>query len=369
VERKQALRVEPRHSVTQRTLEAAVIGGAILGGGGGGHAQDAYELGALALEIGPPAIVDACDLPDDALLFTVGLVGAPAAPDRWVKPADYVRAVELLTQHVGRTPAGLISNENGPVATINGWLQSARLGIPVVDAPCNGRAHPLSARGAMGLHRLPRYVASAAAVGGNPQTQRHVEIVEDGSVEHVARVLREAAVEAGGFVAIARNPTTASYVRGHAAVGALSHAIQLGSKVVAAREIGPREMIEVAAHTLQGCTTELGIVTHASRSTRDGYDIGDVVIETSHDRYALKYCNEYLTLDHNEQRLASFPDLITIFWIETGLPVASADVAKGMEVGVLWTAAHNLILGAGMRDPALHVALEQLVGEPLGCGG
>jgi DUF917 family protein len=243
-----------------------------------------------------------------------------------------VEAAELLSKHLNRSPAGLISNENGPVATVNGWLQSAMLGIPVIDAPCNGRAHPLSTMGAIGLHLVPGYVASAAAGGGNAEMQRY--FVLDGSVEHAGKLLRQAAVEAGGFAAIARNPTTVGYVRTHAAVGALSQAINLGSKLLGARDLGPREMIEVAAPSLNGRATECGIVGHVTRSTRDGYDIGDVLISTNENTYGLKYCNEYLTLEVNGHRLASFPDLITLLWIETGLPVASAEVTEGMEVSV-----------------------------------
>lgn len=43
---------------------------------------------------------------------------------------------------------------------------SAMAGIPVVDAPCNGRAHPLALIGSLGLHRFPKHRTWTAAVGG-----------------------------------------------------------------------------------------------------------------------------------------------------------------------------------------------------------
>jgi len=52
----------------------------------------------------------------------------------------------------GLSISGLISSEVGALGVVNGWVQSAALQIPVIDAPANGRAHPL---GLMGFDGAP----------------------------------------------------------------------------------------------------------------------------------------------------------------------------------------------------------------------
>ncbi len=82
---------------------------------------------------------------------TVSALGAPAAPEKFVKPMDYVRTVETITDFLGIPVYGLITNEMGGLSSVNGLTHSAVLGIPVMDASCNGRAYPMAAMGAMSL--------------------------------------------------------------------------------------------------------------------------------------------------------------------------------------------------------------------------
>ena len=49
------------------------------------------------------------------------------------------------------------------------------LGIPLIDAPCNGRAHPTGVMGSLNLHRDPNYITTMTCVGGRKELGRHVE--------------------------------------------------------------------------------------------------------------------------------------------------------------------------------------------------
>ena len=183
-------------------VEAAVLGGAVLGGGGGGSMALGRRNGLLAVELGAPELVDLEDLPADATLVTVSAVGAPAAKSAHVLPIHYVRAVELLIKYGDTSVDGLISNECGGLATVNGWLQAASLGVPVVDAPCNGRAHPTGLMGSLGLHQRHGYVSIQAAVGGDPAAGRYLETFARGTLERTAALVLQASVQAGGRVAV-----------------------------------------------------------------------------------------------------------------------------------------------------------------------
>jgi DUF917 family protein len=157
-----------RLRLTEEIARAAVLGGSVLGGGGGLMAEG-LKMAQLAVQLASPELIDTDDLKEDAILLNVSMVGAPSAKGKYLEPLYYNRALELLHEKINKPVAGIITNEAGGVATVNGWLQSAMSGIPVVDAPCNGRAHPTGIMGAMGLHREVNYQSVQAAVGGDPR--------------------------------------------------------------------------------------------------------------------------------------------------------------------------------------------------------
>lgn len=344
-------------------LEAAVLGGAVLGGGGGGSMEWGRKLGRLALELGTPELIDLKDLPEEATLLTVSAVGAPAARTAYVRPVHYIRAVELFIKFTGEQIGGLISNECGGLASVNGWIQAAALGIPLVDAPCNGRAHPTGLMGSMGLHKVAGYISQQAAVGGDPRTKSYVEVFVSGWLDVSASLVRQASVQAGGLVAVARNPVTVRYARENAAKGALSQCIRVGRAMLAAREKGPWQALEAAAEALRGKVVFTGRVASVSLETVGGFDVGKVIVQGDHKLAELTFWNEYITLEVDDRRIGTFPDLLTTLDVNTGLPVSSAEVSEGQDIAILHVSRNELILGNGMKHPELFLALEKATGK------
>lgn len=349
--------------VDREFVHDAVYGGALLGGGGGGALEEGLRQGLLAVEVGTVQLISLDQLQDDDVVLTVSSVGAPAAADQYVKPMDYVEAVRLLQEATGVKVAGLITSENGGGGTVNGWFQAAVLGLPVIDAPCNGRAHPTGLMGAMGLHRKRDFRSVQTAVGGDPARDRRVRLLIEAPLPVAAAAVRRAAVEAGGLVAVARNPVPASYVREHAAVGAISLAARVGRAMRAAIPRGGAAVAAAAAAALNGTVVAEGEVVHKQLVTEDGFDHGRVVVRSGGEDYALSFWNEYMTLQYKGQRLGTFPDLLATVATDTGRPVSSAEIREGMRVLLLHVPARNLILGAGMRDPELFRVVEQVLGE------
>src|SRR5699024_4356192 len=120
----------------------------------------------------------------------------------------------------------LMTNENGAATTINGWLQAAATGVPILDAPCNGRAHPTGSMGALNLSEVPNYESIQAFAGG--KGERAVSGIVVGSLSHAADTIRELSVKAGGMVGVCRNPVDVKYIKKHAAIGGITQAIELG---------------------------------------------------------------------------------------------------------------------------------------------
>ncbi|BAS28150.1 DUF917 domain-containing protein [Limnochorda pilosa] len=347
--------------LTLESVHRAALGGAFLGGGGGGARASGLQLGEMALAVGEPRLVRLDELREDDLIVTVSAVGAPAARDQYVKPMDYVAAVRALNERLEGRVAGLISSENGGLATLNGWFQSAVTGIPVVDATGNGRAHPTGVMGSMGLEAVADYRSIQAACGGNPATGHRLSLVVEASLAVADRIVREASVEAGGMVAVARNPVRAAYVAENGAVGSVSQAMDLGALIEAHQSEGGRAVAETLAGELGGRILAERPVRGYHVETVGGYDVGRLAVGD----IDLTFWNEYMTAERGDERLATFPDLIATLDAETGTPLPSAEVADGQHVVVVAVPKGRMILGAGLRRPEALKPAEEVIQKPL----
>jgi len=389
--------------LTEQHALRMALGGAVLGGGGGGWAGDGIRIAEIALRVGSPRLVDLDGLAPDDVVVTVSAVGAPAAPGRFVRPADYLEALQRLAAQLGRRVAAVMSSENGGTSSLNGWFQSAVTGIPLLDAAGDGRAHPTGVMGSMGLESVDGYVSRQVAVGGNPDAGTRIVVGVEGSIASADRTVRQAAVEAGGLVAVARNPVPASYVRHHGAPGALSEAMRVGEAMLGAyarmglsaahvralvlahtegslfglpaeeppglaREAGNRlpagageQVAEALAEALAGRVLSSGPISDCRLETRGGYDTGTLRV----DDVRLTFWNEFMTAENALGRLATFPDLIVALDAHTGLPLATAEVHNGCEVILVFAPRGRLMLADGVRRVENLRVIEDALGVPV----
>ena len=342
-------------------VDAAVAGGSVLAAGGGGWVKHGYLVGRTAVSYGTPRLATLDEIAGDTPVATVSAIGAPAARDWEMRPGDYVRALRLLMEALDEPVVGTITAQNGSSTTCNGWMQSAVLGTLVIDAAGDGRAHPTGKMGSMGLAADPGYQTVQAAAGGNRAQDRSLEVVTRGTVRHTAEVLRTAAVASGGFIAAARNPLPASYVREHGAVGAISFALELGEAMLAAEPSGAGSVIEAIADSLGGRIAGRGEVRGKQLRTEGGFDIGALQVG----ELELGFVNEYMTVESGGERLSTFPDVITTLSATDGRPVSIADIADGDEVAVLAVDKSQVPLGAGVKEPSVYPEVEEMLGKPL----
>jgi DUF917 family protein len=341
--------------LTHDVVEAAVLGGTILGGGGGGRIDMALDLARLAVTYGTPQLWSLDELEEHGLVAVVAAVGAPGAPHQHVTPAHYVRSLETLRGHLrqradsGRV-IGLAANENGAVGTINGWLQASVTGLPVLDAPCNGRAHPTALMGSLGLHRDEGYVAAAGFSGGSVDC--YLEGAVSGRLREVSRLVRAASIGAGGLVAVARNPVPVSRLAKDGAPGGISQAIHLG-QVLQARGVAG------VVSELGGQVIAEGVVDEFTIEQRGGFDVGRLRIGDVEARFV----NEYISVDAAGERVATFPELAMTFETSSGRPLVSAEVAVGLSATVVVAPRDALLLSTTMDMPELMAPVLKVMGR------
>lgn len=347
--------------LSKEMLKYALVGGTILGGGGGGSMEQGRISGDVALAYGNVNLLDISEIDESTLIVTASSVGAPAAIDKFALPKDYIRTIEILQNNTGLKLGGIITNENGGSATINGWIQASVLGLPLIDAPCNGRAHPTGTMGGMGLNNVPGFISYQAYAGGNPELGNRIEGFVSGDLIKSSTMVRQAAVHAGGLVAVARNVVEAGYVKKNGAINGISHAIETGKVFYEGLETSPIAAIEGVVKFLNGEIVVDGVVTEFDLVTKGGFDVGTVVV----DGVEMSFWNEYMTLESNGNRLYTFPDLIMSFDKETGMPLSTAEMSKGKSIIIIATKKDNIKLGAGMHDISLLKEIEPIVNKDI----
>jgi hypothetical protein len=342
-------------------VQTAVAGGSVLAAGGGGWVDHGLLVGTTAVQYGTPRLASLNEVDPEAMLATVSAIGAPAAQGWEMRPGDYVRALQLLMDAVGVPVVGTVTAQNGSSTTCNGWVASAVLGTLVIDAAGDGRAHPTGKMGSFGLAADDDYQTVQAVAGGNRSDNRYLEVVTRGTVRHTANVLRTAADQSGGFISAARNPLPASFVAQHAAVGAISFALDLGQAILAAEPSGPQRMIEATVSHLGGSILAQGPVAGKVLRTENAFDIGTIIVG----ELELGFVNEYMTAESAGQRLATFPDVLATLSTATGRIISIAQLREGDEVAVLHVPKANVPLGDGVKEPSVYPEVEAMLGKPL----
>lgn len=344
-------------------VEAAVRGGSVFACGGGGWADHGRMLGREAMAAGTPELVSVDELPPDAWIATAAAIGAPAGTTRWeMRGVDYVRAVSLLQDALGEPVAGLIIGQNGMSSTLNAWLPGAALGMAVVDAVGDIRAHPTGDMGSLGLAGSPEPTIQTAA-GGYRASDAYIELVTRGATARVSPVLRAASDQSGGFIASCRNPIRASYVAEHAALGGISMALALGAAILAAEPGGGAAVVDAICAATGGTILTRGrVLAKEVRYTSEAFDIGTITVEGDGATLTLHVMNEYMAVeDGTRARVATYPDVITTLDTD-GAPVSVGRVERGMELAVLHVPRALIPLSSSVRDPSVYPVVEQALG-------
>jgi preprotein translocase SecE subunit len=125
-------------------IEDISLGAARLGAGGGG---DPY-VGKLAAnsavrECGPVTLLDPLEVPDDALVVPIAMMGAPTVLcEKAIGGKEYKTLYNMVSQFYGREIYAFMPIEAGGVNSMLPIAAAARMGLPLVDADGMGRAFP-----------------------------------------------------------------------------------------------------------------------------------------------------------------------------------------------------------------------------------
>jgi len=347
-------------------------GSQLLGCGGGGNVQQGVNAYEAAFRIAEEKnrqveVITLEELmerhPEGGIIVTISGVGSPASPGAYTPPEYYPRLLELLEKQLpDQKIIGFISCELGASNTFEPFVPASILGVPVIDAPADGRAHPLGIQGSLGLEKKGLTVVQCAVGGrkGEDGTAgQYVEISVSGTVESCASLIRNASAQAGGFVMVARNPVDMTWLSENAAAGAFAQAVELGRiwKEMLDADTPAAEMAARVAELTGGYVAGTGRLKNYQCITENALDHGYFDVCCGETTCSLTFFNEYMTLeDQNGRRTATFPDGIMVIgsdrkaYSSAMLARAVEDgSAAGLEFSVVVTSYKNLKIPTGLR--------------------
>jgi DUF917 family protein len=322
-----------RHLQEQEIRDIA-NGSAILGTGGGG---DPY-LGTLATlaamkEFGPPAMLQASELADDALIAFPFIVGSPVpGVEKFPFGLELVRAFRMLEDQLGRSITAVMSAEIGGANSMIPMSLGARVGLPVVDGDLIGRAFPEIQLTTLTLHGLHASPFALADEHGNGVV---MNVIDNFWAERIARAV---SIEFGAICVGIAYPISGQQCKIATLHGTVSYAGSIGRSLREAKA-GKLDLVGAALEATGGVLLFRGNILDVRRRTQHGWAVGEAKISGSEtfggSNFEVRFQNENLVAIRDGEMVASVPDLITILDAETGAAITTENLRYGFRVAVI----------------------------------
>jgi DUF917 family protein len=321
-------------TVHAEDLEDIAIGGAILGTGGGGDPYVGKLMAQQAIrKHGPVKIIDVDELPDDALVVPVCMMGAPTVMTEKLPQGDeLVNAFRQLEQLMGRKIDAVLCGEAGGVNSTTPFVVAAATGLPLVDGDGMGRAYPELQMVTFTMHGVSATPMVLCDDKGNSIV---LETVSNAWTERLARA---ATVEMGGSALLAFYPMSGAIAKKAVVRGTLTLCANLG---LALREARAEHVDPVAAvvEMLGAKIVFHGRLKDIDRRTIGGFARGSARFDGVEDwrghTFKLDFQNEFLMAERDGEILVTTPDLITLLEADSGNPVTADSLKYGLRLVAL----------------------------------
>lgn len=331
-------------SVTPRqidldTVVTLALGATVLGTGGGGDPYVGRLMAEQAIRsCGPVTLIDPQDVPPDAFVFLVGMMGAPAViVEKLPSGQEALRAIEVLTERLRRRITHIACLEAGGINSMIPIAAAARTGLPLIDADGMGRAFPELQ---MLLPTLEGIRATPMALVDEKGNNLIIESVDNRSAEAFAR---NATVQMGAGATMAFYPLSGVQVRSALVPRTYSMALRIGAGLQEARR-AHRDPVAAVTRELSGAVIFTGKVVDVLRRTVAGFQRGEAVLDGigawSGHACALDFQNEFLRARRDGQTIVSTPDLICLVDAQTGEPLTTETLRYGQRLAVLGAPCH-----------------------------
>lgn len=315
-------------------MEDIATGGAILGTGGGGDPYVGKLMAQQAIrKHGPVKLIDVSELPDDALVVPVCMMGAPTVMTEKLPQGDeLMNAFRALEQLLGKKIDAVLCGEAGGVNSTTPFVVAAASGLPLVDGDGMGRAYPELQMETFSMHGVSATPMVLCDDKGNSLVLNTV------SNAWTERLARAATVEMGGSALLAFYSMDGATAKQAVVRGTLSLCAKLG-ETLRATKAAHGEPVEAIKELLGAKEIFHGRVRDIERRTVGGFARGTAQFEGVDDwkghAFKLDFQNEFLMAERDGKILVTTPDLISVLDAESGNPVTADSLRYGLRLKAL----------------------------------
>lgn len=323
----------------KQEIEDIAVGAALLGTGGGGDPYIGKLMALQAIEeYGPIQLLSVDEVPEDALVVSSGMMGAPTVlVEKAPSGHEAGKAFKTLETYLGKKVFATYPIEAGGVNSMLPLALAAQLGLPVVDVDGMGRAFPELQMVTFYLDGLSASPMVIADEKGN------VTLLNTINSLWAERIARSATIQKGGSVMFAIYPMTGRNLKESGIHNILQLEEELGRAIRLAKEQNVDPIQEILRLT-KGFKLFHGKVVDVNRKTETGFARGTAKFEGLQEykgeTLELRFQNEHLIAMTEERLLCVTPDLIAVVDAETGLPITTEGLRYGARAVVLGIPCH-----------------------------
>ena len=320
--------------LNEEAIDRIAIGAAVLGSGGGGDPYVGKLMAKQAIrKHGPVRLIDAEEVPDDALVIPSAMMGAPAVMlEKLPNGHEPETAFRALEKFLGKKAFGVISIEAGGINSCIPIYTAATLGLPLVDGDGMGRAFP----------ELPMVSFSIGGVSSTPMVvcdEKGNKMVLETVTNAWSEILARTATVAMGLSSmLGIYSMDGATLKRLAVRGTMSLAEKIGETILEAGKSRVSALDGILRIT-KGFRLFEGKIVDVRRDLTTGFMRGTVVFEgleaDKGSTFDLDFQNENLVGNRNGKPVAMTPDLITVLDQERGLPITTESLKYGQRCVVV----------------------------------
>ncbi len=338
--------------VTLNDTHAIAIGAGVLGTGGGGSTYlNRLRLNRELHARGRPVpVIQADDVPDDALVCAVGGMGAPTVSNEKLQEGhELMRAVRALEAHLRKRIYAIVIGEIGGGNALGPMITALQCGLPVVDGDGMGRAFPELDMDTFMIYGVAPAPFALADVHGNVTIFERI-----GSAKQAEEFARSLTIEMGGSAGLVMPVMTGAELKRTIIRDTLGLAKRIGEAVLSCRARST-EPAETVAALCNGKVLFKGKIIDVERRTVQGFARGQLKIAPfRHNNLPpdssgrvdtdlrgnggvleIDFQNENLIARLGGEVLCAVPDLITLVTLDDGEPIGTESLRYGLRVAVL----------------------------------
>lgn len=329
--------------LTKCDIEAIEIGAAILGTGGGGNPYYGKLHTLAEMEKGGKVkLIELNELDDEALVVSVGNIGAPAVSmEKICEGNEIVRAIHALEEDIGRKIDAIIPVEIGGANGIRPAAIAAAMGLPLVNGDGMGRAFPEMQMTSFSIYGHSSTPSAMSDAHGN--TVIFKDLKDEFWLERLAR---SCVIQMGASAGMVEAPMKGHFVKKYAIPSTVTQAKNIGLAVLKAHKEKTNPIKEICRQE-NGQVLFEGKIVDLERKMSAGFTKGTLQVEGSGQHTGQKASvdiqNENLILKINQRVACSVPDLIIILDIETGHAITTEVLRYGQKIAVLAIPCHPLL--------------------------